>query len=466
MSAAEQWRGPAGAPSYDDYLAHDGVGAPEILKRKWWRELGTAPLDAARYVSPEFFEREAARLWPRVWQMACREEDIPSVGDALVYEIVGKSFVVVRTAPDRIRAYYNSCLHRGRKLLLGSAPGSSCAHVDHLRCPFHGFTWNLDGTPKSVPCRGDFPTLTDDESLRLPQARVETWGGFVFLNMDAGARPLAEHLGPLPEHFARWALEHRWKAAHVGKVIACNWKVAQEAFMESYHVIATHPQILEFCADANARYDILSDHVNRNLTAFGAPSPHLAGRTSPDRAYAGMLAMYGHRDAGGDAPLDWYEARRRLGARVRASFARGYGGDWSGASDAELLDALVYNVFPNFSPWAGHAPNIVYRWRPNGRDVDSCLMEVMILKPVKAGAVRPRAVPFRLLGADERWSDAKELPILGGVIDQDMENMPYVQEGLRASATGRVHLAGYQESRIRHFHETLDRYLAVEPAGT
>ncbi|MFO0335872.1 MAG: aromatic ring-hydroxylating oxygenase subunit alpha [Pseudomonadota bacterium] len=466
MSAAERWNGPAGAPSYDVYLAHDGVGAPEVLKRQHRRDLGTAPLAAERYTSQTFFELEATRLWPRVWQMACREEDIPAVGDALVYEVVGKSFVVVRTAPDRIRAYYNSCLHRGRKLLLGSAPGSSCAHVDNLRCPFHGFTWHLDGGPKFVPCRGDFPTLRRDEDLRLPEARVETWGGFVFLNMDANAPPLAQYLAPLPEHFARWGLERRIKAAHVGKVIACNWKVAQEAFMESYHVIATHPQILEFCADANARYDLLGDHVNRNLTAFGAPSPHLAGRASPDRAYAGLLAMYGQRDAGGAAPLDWYDARRKLGARVRESFRRAYGGDWSQASDAEVLDALVYNVFPNFAPWAGYAPNIVYRWRPHGRDVNSCLMEVMILKPVKEGAEPPRAVPFRLLGDRERWSDAGELPVLGAVIDQDMENMPYVQEGLLASGTGQVHLAGYQESRIRHFHATLDRYLAVEPSGT
>jgi hypothetical protein len=87
-------------------------------------------------------------------------------------------------------------------------------------------------------------------------------------------------------------------------------------------------------------------------------------------------------------------------------------------------------------------------------------MEVMILKPVPEGGPRPRAVPFRLLRPDEPWSDAKELPILGPVIDQDMENMPYVQEGLHASGTGTVHLARYQESRIRHFHATLDRYVS------
>jgi phenylpropionate dioxygenase-like ring-hydroxylating dioxygenase large terminal subunit len=449
---ARHWCGPAGVPSYGEYLERDSVGAPDVLREETWEPLGTAPLRADRYTSREFFELEATRMWTRVWQMACREEDIPEVGDATVYDVVGRSFVVVRTAPDRIRAFYNSCLHRGRKLLLGPA------HVDNLRCGFHGFTWNLDGTAKSVPCRWDFPQLSD-EDLRLPEARVQTWGGFVFLNMDSTAPPLVDYLGVLPEHFARWQPEQRWKAAHVGKVIRCNWKVAQEAFMESYHVIATHPQILEFCADANARYDILGPHVNRNLTAFGAPSPHVQGRAG-DTAYAGMLGLWGGKGGTAAEPPPNAEARAALGRVARDSFQRAYGGDWSGASDAELLDALVYNVFPNFAPWGGFAPNIVYRWRPNGRDPDSCLMEVMILKPVPEGGPRPRAVPFRLLGEHERWSDAKELPILGPVIDQDMENMPYVQEGLHASATGNVHLARYQESRIRHFHATLDRYVA------
>lgn len=445
---APHWKGPPGVASYDDYLARDSVGAPDVLVQETWSSLGTAPVSAERYTSQAWFDLEAAKLWPRVWQMVCREEDIPNVGDAHVYEIVGKSFVVVRTAPDRIRAYYNSCLHRGRKLLDRSG------HVEQLRCTFHGFSWGLDGCAKSVPCRWDFPQLSDDD-LKLPEARIETWGGFVFLNMDSRAPSLAEYLGVLPRHFERWQLEKRWKAAHVGKVIQCNWKIAQEAFMESYHVIATHPQILEFCADANARYDILGDHVNRNLTAFGAPSPHMGGRAQPERTVEGMLNLWGYRQKKAEEG----EPRAALGRLVRESFRRAYGGDWSRVSDAEVLDALVYNVFPNFAPWGGFAPNIVYRWRPNGRDVNSCLMEVMLLKPVKEGDPRPAPAQFKLLGPEQRWSDAPELPILGPVIDQDMENMPYVQEGLLASGTGTVHFADYQESRIRHFHQTLARYV-------
>lgn len=447
--------GPPPAPSYQDYLAQDSRPVPHALLERSTRDLGEAPLDAARYTSQAFFDLEAERLWPRVWQMACREEEIPEPGDTVVYDIVGKSFLVTRQSDGSIRAFYNSCTHRGRKLLLNDA------RVEHFRCPFHGFSWQLDGRVRSVPCRWDFEHVGDGD-LRLPEARVGTWGGFVFINMDPQAMPLERYLEVLPEHFARWRLEDCWKAAHVAKVIRCNWKVAQEAFMESYHVIATHPQILEIIADANSQYDVYGDHVSRNLAAFAAPSPHLGvGQVDPQQTLDGMLQLMGRKPgtagtarAGGEGP------RAILGELNRRAFARAFEGDFDQACDAEVLDAIVYNVFPNFAPWGGFAPNIVYRWRPHGRDVGACIMEAMILKRPDRGRSRPKPVPVHWLRDDEPWSAATELPVLGAVIDQDMGNMPWVQEGLLASGTGRVQLGAYQESRIRHFHATLDKYLA------
>ena len=450
---------PAGAPSYADFLDRDSRPVPELLRERSLRDVGTAPLDAARYTSPAFAELEAQRMWTRTWQMACREEEIPEPGDVMVYDIVGRSLLITRQADGSIRALHNSCTHRGRKLLL------SDDNVKQFRCPFHGFSWHLDGTVRSIPCRWDFEHVTDTE-FRLPEARVGTWGGFVFVNMDPAAMPLEEYLDVLPRHFARWRLEDCWKAVHVAKRIPCNWKVAQEAFMESYHVIATHPQILPIIADANSQYDIYGDHVSRNLAAFGAPSPHLGdGVVQPQQTLDGMLELMG-RKPGALGTITADEARGPraiLGDAIRRAFTRAFEGDFSDASDAETLDALVYNVFPNFAPWGGFAPNIVYRWRPDGGNVSSCVMEVMILKRPERGRSRPKPVPVHWLRDDQPWSDAKELPILGPVIDQDMSNMPFVQEGLVASATGRVQLGAYQEVRIRHFHQTLDRYLALAP---
>jgi hypothetical protein len=118
-------------------------------------------------------------------------------------------------------------------------------------------------------------------------------------------------------------------------------------------------------------------------------------------------------------------------------------------------------VFPNFAPWGGFMPNIVYRWRP-GTTPDSCLMEVRILARVKKGEPIPRSVPMHFLTADEKWTAAAEIGILGDVFEQDMANLPFVQEGLHASKNGLVNFANYQEIRIRQFHQTLDKYLSGE----
>lgn len=440
------------AKSYQQLLDDDSRTAPATLRATHQAELGTDPISAERYVGRAFFELEKKHMWPKVWQMACREEEIAAPGDTYVYEIIDQSILLVRTATGQIKAYRNSCLHRGRRLR------DTGGRVENLRCGFHGWTWDLDGAIKSVPCRWDFAHI-DDEDLRLPEVQVGLWGGFVFINLDPEAPSLETYLGTLPAHFTRWALEDCYKAVHVARIIRCNWKIAQEAFMESYHVIATHPQILPIFADANAEYDILGEHVNRNLAAFGEPSPHLAVRPSPQDIIAGMLALWGRVPSSAELPAD-VSARQALGDMARHSFAKATQRDMEDVADAEVLDAIVYNVFPNFAPWGGFAPNIVYRWRPNGDDVDSCIMDVMILKRVPEGGVRPPAVPVHWLSEDEDWASAKELPALGPVIDQDMSNMPAVHKGLKASGTAQVHLGSYMESRIRHFHQTLDRYIA------
>jgi hypothetical protein len=146
---------------------------------------------------------------------------------------------------------------------------------------------------------------------------------------------------------------------------------------------------------------------------------------------------------------------------MRDGYTQAFGHDHSHATDAELLDALVYNVFPNFAPWGGFMPNIVYRWRP-WPDQDKTLMEVRILTRVPPGTKPPHGVQMKFLREDQKWTEAPELGVLGDVFEQDMCNLPYVQEGLKASKNGLVQLGNYQEIRIRQFQQTLDKYLARE----
>ncbi|MGK2287215.1 aromatic ring-hydroxylating oxygenase subunit alpha [Pedomonas sp. V897] len=446
--------------SWDDIMATDTRPVPEFMKEDAYEYRGSEPLAAERYTSREFMELENRKMWPRVWQFAAREEDLPEPGDYVVYEIAGRSYLIVRQEDGSVRAFHNVCLHRGRKLRTESGWAAD------FQCPFHGFTWNTDGSLKHIPCRWDFPHLTE-EKMKLPEPEVGRWGGYIFLREEPGGPSLEEFLAPLPEHFKRWRHEECTTAIWVAKVVPANWKVTAEAFMEAWHALVTHPQLLPFTGDANTRYNIYGDNVNVAFTPFAVMSPHIDPEGKSQQWIVDEFVKYNGRSADnydGEASLrvevpEGLTARRALAEAARKQYTQMFGHDHSHATDSELLDAFTYNVFPNFAPWGGFMPNIVYRWRP-GSDPDHCLMEVRILTRVPPGQPIPRSVPMKMLGADEPWSTAKELGILGDVFDQDMENLPYVQEGLKASKNGEVQLGNYQEIRVRQFHQTLDKYLA------
>ena len=408
---------------------------------------GIAP---SRYFDADFHRREVEGVWGHVWQMACREEQVPEVGDSLVYEVADWSLIVVRTAPDEVRAFHNSCLHRGTQLR--TRPGNV---TKGFRCPYHGISWNLDGTLREIPCGWDFPHV-DEAEFCLPEAQVGTWGGFVFVNVDLEAPPLEAYLEDLPWHFADWPLEHRFLRAHIVRTMPCNWKVALEAFIEAYHTMAVHPQLLPTAADSMTEYDVYGPHVSRMITAVGISSDHLERKLDDLEI---VRAMLGSKDAEVDVEPG-ATARQVLGERVRASLRKRTGRDYSDLSDAEVLDGVEYFLFPNFMPWAGLLTPFAYRFRPNGHDPDSCVIDIMVLDPVPEGEPRPPAAPTRYIGPDESWADAPELGVFGRVFNQDGSTFARVQRGLRASVMPTTTLSSYQESRIRHFHATLDHYLA------
>lgn len=442
-------------PGWDDLMAADAVSPPEFLKTDAYEYMGSTPLAAERYTSAAFFERELRAMWPNVWQFAAREEELPDPGDVVVYENAGRSYLVARQADGSIKAMHNVCLHRGRKLRLESG------YSKDFKCPYHGFTWHTDGSLKEIPCRWDFGHLHDAD-MRLPEAQVGRWGGYIFIKEAEGGQTLEDYLAPLPEHFKRWKHEECATAVWVGKVIPANWKATAEAFMEAWHSVVTHPQILPFTGDANTRYNVYGDHVNVALTPFAIPSPHIADGVTNQQWIIDEFLKYNGRAGGADLKVSVPEglsARKAMASVNRERFTQMFGHDHSGAADAELLDAFTYNVFPNFAPWGGFMPNIVYRWRP-WPDQDHTLMEVRILMRVPLGAPTPPAPKMNLLSPDQPWVDAMELgQALASVFDQDMGNLPFVQEGLKASKNGQVQLGDYQEIRIRHFHRTLDKYL-------
>ncbi|MDE3204067.1 MAG: aromatic ring-hydroxylating dioxygenase subunit alpha [Acidobacteriota bacterium] len=429
-------------PSVQDVLARDRVPPPSTLCQESQIDFGHEPVPVERYISPEWHTLEVERLWKRVWQVACREDDLRRVGDTYVYDVADLSFLLVR-AEAGIRGYWNACLHRAMKLRAEEG------WTPELRCAFHGWSWSYDGNMKRMPCKWDFPHLRR-EDLVLPQVQVDTWNGWVFINPDLDAAPLSDYLGSMPSHFP-WDTTGRSVTARVSKLLRCNWKAAMEAFMESYHVIATHPQILTMLADASAQYDVFPAEVegqpgwNRFNTLSGVPSPHLRD-FSDDQVLQALAAYYGI-----DLPsiAETGSARQSLAEALRAQSGK------DTYSDSELLDNILYQVFPNFQPWAGVSP-INYRFRPYGANPDECVMDVIFLIDTDS---HEAPVPARVLGFDDDWTDAPELGLLAMVFDQDTSNLAHQQRGFKATKASGVQLASYQESRIRHFHHELGRWV-------
>jgi phenylpropionate dioxygenase-like ring-hydroxylating dioxygenase large terminal subunit len=450
------------AISYQELLEQDGGDAPEFLRTEGHADFGTAPVLASRYTSEEFMRRENAAVWHRTWQYVCREEQIARAGDSYIYEVAGKSAVVIRQPDGGLKALQNVCLHRGRKLVTSNGCNT------RLKCPYHGFTWNIDGSFSHNPNAWDFPQI-DEADFGLPELRVDTWGGFVFVNFDHDVAPLASIAHPMPDHFAHWGIENCYVAAHVAKVVGANWKCAVEAFVESLHVTTTHPQLTPYTGDANSQYDILSDHVCRFITPLGTPSPLIdSSKFTPERIIEYWFSK-GSRAGNVDdenAPRPG-ELPRQFAARLgRKNWTEKTGRDMSQVSAAELIDAISYNMFPAFSVWGGVGSHIGYRWRPWGGKPGQCLMEVFLFVPVPPGTERPAAAQMNFLTEEQSWTEAAELGYLGGVYDQDQVNLRPVQEGLEAlGSDGVINFGRYSEIRCRNLHRMVDRYVAEYEAA-
>ncbi len=434
--------------TYQDVLDLDTREVPKHLRQESRGDFDfdEAPIDP--YISREYHELEKKHLWSRVWQVVCREEHIPEVGDHIVYEIAGASYIVIRSAPDRIRAYPNSCLHRGRQLK------EYAGRCSELRCPFHGIAWTLEGDLKRIPAPWEFGHV-DKANFRLPACQVGVWNGFVFMNPDPEGEALETFLGKLTEQFATWYAADRYLEAHVSKVIRANWKVAQEAFMECWHAPATHPQTVQYAAFGACQVD-----VYENFARFITPSEIVGPMWGGDPTTEEMLRSTMDIRMDEELPVrpEPGETARQFIVRMTRDKWRGLVGDqveeWC---DADLVDNFTYTVFPNFMPWGG-VHKIAYRFRPNGDDHRTSIMEVFLLSPY-IGEKPPPAQEV-VLGPDDPFSSGG-LGILGNVLDQDCGNMEKVQYGLESAQHTRVTFASYQEDNLKWMHRLMERYIPM-----
>ncbi|UTH76459.1 Rieske 2Fe-2S domain-containing protein [Chromobacterium sp. IIBBL 290-4] len=442
--------------SYQQVLDADMGPIPADMRESHPLGAGEMHIDRHVYTSVDFHQREMDKMWSKVWQMACREEQIPEVGDLLVYELGNYSFIIVRTEDRSIKAFFNSCRHRGRKLC------SEDTNIREIRCPSHGFSWSLDGELLHVPAKWDFEHM-DKASRRLLEVKVAIWAGFVFINMDPASEPLEVYLEVLPTELEGNRYQSKYIAAHSQHILPANWKTVMESFMEGLHAAETHGHAWAHLSDI-LQYDIRpgARHVSRSFHAVGLP----VGEDKPALSEQQIIDQF-HRNvangrAVGPAPrlVEGTTARRYMADVMRLQHKLKTGIDCDDPSDAEAIDVLQYSLFPNLIMFRGISLPPVLRFRPNKNDHNSCIFDLFYLVDVPKGGMRPAPAATIHMGPDDTYEAAGVLPDwLGYIYDQDMDNIKNMREGLKAVNDDPLVLSAYHESRIRHLHATLMSYL-------
>ncbi len=441
----------APGPSLHEQLLADPTSPPWPLLVEAPMYLGDSDLPYSNYTSESYFRAEFEHMWSKTWQWACHVDHLLEVGDYYVYDVGPHSALIVRTNDGSIRAYYNACMHRGTQL----KPAGSCGFANELKCPFHGWTWSLDGQLIDLPDRWDFPHVTE-ETHALPPIPVEIFAGFVWINFDPDAAPLADYLGILPEHFSEFGFEDRYIETHVLKKLPCNWKAAIEAFLEAYHVRETH-STGRLGDEVTTQYDIFPPNISRFIHTRGLNSPQRPVPQTEEELFAGLTRGFPLPD-GAKLP-EGARARDVFAALFKEDMSRRYGRDFSKLSESIVVDSIEYFSFPNAFFFPGLSLPMVYRFRPDPDDVDTSWFDLLILRPRPVDGETPAPPEVIQLDIDDSYTIASGLGGLGRVYDQDTSNMKAQTLGFRSSRKRGQTLGNYQEVRTRHLQTRVAEYL-------
>lgn len=431
----------------------------------------TYPVEA--YISPDYARAEGERLWAKVWQHAGRVEEIPGVGDYITYDIGDDSILIVRTAPNSIKAYHNVCPHRGRKLV-GTACGrnGACGSRKSFVCNYHAWTFGLDGRASHIPDKEDWKGVLTEERTSLAEVQVDIWGGWIWINMDPGCLALRDYLEPVASLLDPFEFDKMRYRFRQWVVFECNWKVALEAFLEPYHVQGTHPQLTkygDFYAWSRALGLHGSDGFDTRTQKGDSASDttvHRAAKGEDARLSIAEMQEEFWETIGASTTETLVNAARRLKDELpegtpahevhrhwlesarRDDAARGV--IWPDISDRQMAEAgLALNIFPNMNILPGPTFALYYRVRPYRADLNKCIYEAIAIERFPEGAA-PKTEWVYAEPTEENWRK---------VIAQDFSNMIEVQRGLHSRGFRGNLPNPYQERKVTNLHRNLAKYM-------
>jgi phenylpropionate dioxygenase-like ring-hydroxylating dioxygenase large terminal subunit len=424
------------------------------------------------YISKDYARAERDKLWRKVWQMAGRLEDIPEVGSYLTYDILDDSVLIVRAAPDQIRAYHNVCSHRGRRLVdTPEGARNGRGRRTQFVCGFHGWRYNLDGENNHVPHEDDWKGALAHDCIGLRKVTVDTWGGWIWINLDPDCEPLRDYLEPAATMLDPFELQNmrcRWRR---WITFDCNWKVAMEAFDETYHVPQTHPEFMKFgdfrgWGKAQGRHSNIGYDAPKGMEENKAKL-RLGAGTDP-RISTAEMQVYTWEQVNTNTTKTLVDAALRLVDELpegtpadkvlahwldsarRHDAARGV--IWPTVDPEHVgKSGTAWQIFPNFQ--IGHALNnaLCYSARPYGYDPDKCIFEAAVYELYPEGEA-PDTEWERTPADDPRW---------GSVLPQDFSNMAAVQQGMKSCGFSGPKPNPYMERAVSSLHRNLASYMGA-----
>jgi phenylpropionate dioxygenase-like ring-hydroxylating dioxygenase large terminal subunit len=415
------------------------------------------PITGDRYYSRDFARREWEHMWTRVWHIAGRESELPEAGDWIVHNFLRESVIATRQNDGSIRAFYNSCQHRGNRLAwAGEGHGN-------LTCSYHGWEYGADGVLIHAQDPDDFEGGTPCGRVSLVEIPCDTWGGFVWYTMDPDAPSLAEFLDPIPQLFANRDLDTAVRVVRRTFAVDANWKFASDNFNESYHLPTVHPELATTTDEdyLNTVFEAYSSGHNRMIEQ-GQPSMRAPRPNEVEAPWDEILAAWDldPADFAGrarDGRIALQQQRRKLGP------ARGYE-HYAKYTDDELTDYFHHTLFPNVT-LTGTADGVhFFRTEPHATDPEKCTFDYWFLAPLIEGNPEvvticgPRPLEEAQPERFEYGSGAVVEDMMDSFLIQDLGVAVGQQQGFHSRGYRDAILSG-QESRVRRFHEVLNDYL-------
>lgn len=418
------------------------------------------PMTGERYYSRDFAQQEWDHMWKRVWHVAGRVADLEEPGDFVVHNFLRESVVVVMQEDGSFRAFFNSCGHRGNRLVRSQQGAVNGV----MTCAYHGWQWGLDGVLCHVQDADDFPQGNPCGKRRLKEVQCDTWGGFVWYNMDPNAPSLADYLHPIPALLAGRRVDSLTRVVWRTIRVNTNWKFSPDNFNESYHLPAVHPQMQDMIDEdyRNTVFDMYPNGHNRMIEQ-GQPSLRSLCPNEVGPVWDMMLREWGLDPA--DFAGRSRDGRRALQLRKR-TLGKERGCDYFDTlMDDELTDYFHHTLFPNVTLTGTPDGVHFFRTEPDPFDPEWCTFDYWYMVPPVQGqpdvatlyGVRPRR-ECEHETAEYGKGDPSEHH-LGNFIDQDLSVAVAQQQGFHSQGYEDAYLSG-QESRVRRFHEVLNDYIA------